>query len=478
MTTAAVSTRPRVVIVGGGIGGLAAALDVLVALPSASVTVLEGSERLGGKLRLDAVAGHLVDVGAESMLALRPEGTDLVARLGVGAELVTPATTAASIWSRGALRPMPAATLMGVPTDPESARGVLTGAEVERLRAERPWGGGAVSADVSVGDYVWARLGQAVVDRLVEPLLGGVYAGHASRLSLQATMPVLWERATRGESLLTPPTTGDAPRPPFAGLRGGVGRLPDLLADELRSRGALLRTGAVVRALERTASGWRLVLGSAADPEVLEADAVLVCVPAAPAARLLAPHAPSAASVLGDVESASTAVVTLAVERSGLAELPGSGFLVPPVEGRTIKASTFSANKWAWTGEVSDEVVHLRASIGRAREESVLQRADDDLVAVSVAEVGEALGRPLTRVVDAHVQRWGGGLPQYAVGHVDAVASVRADVARVPGVQVAGATYDGVGIPAVIASARRAALATVAHLQSSTTVSTSSGAPV
>ena len=464
MTTAAVSTRPRVVVVGGGIAGLSAALDVLAALPSASVTVLEGSDRLGGKLRLDTVAGHLVDVGAESMLALRPEATDLVARLGADAELVTPATTAASIWTRGELRPLPAATLMGVPTDPDSARGVLTDDEVERLRAEQPWPGGALASDVSVGDYVGARLGRAVVDRLVEPLLGGVYAGHASRLSLQATMPVLWERATRGESLLAP-RTGGVPRPPFAGLRGGVGRLPALVADELRSRGAELRTGAVVRGLERTASGWRLVVGSAAAPEVIEADAVLVCLPPAPAARLLASHAPVAARLLGDVETASSAVVTLAVERAGLGELPGSGFLVPPVEGRTIKASTFSFRKWAWTGEVSAEVVHLRASLGRAREEAVLQHDDAELVAVSVAEVGQALGRPLPRVVDAHVMRWGGGLPQYAVGHVDAVASVRADVARLPGLEVAGAAYDGVGIPAVIASAGRAATAVVAHLR-------------
>lgn len=491
MPQQAPATRPHVVVVGGGIAGLTAALELLDALPTARVSVLEGSDRLGGKLRLERVGGHLVDVGAESVLAVRPEATELVHRVGGGEDLVTPATTSASVWSRGALTPMPAATLMGVPTDPDSARGVLTDDEVARLRAEQPWPGGVLDHDVSVGDYVGARLGRAVVDRLVEPLLGGVYAGHAARLSLRATMPVLWERATRGETLLSPRTddtasgpprasgtsaAGDASRPPFAGLRGGVGRLPALVADELRSRGALLRTGAVVRALERTASGWRLVLGSAADPEVLEADAVLLCVPAAPAARLLAPHAPHAASLLGAVETASTAVVTLAVERSGLGELPGSGFLVPPVEGRTIKASTFSANKWAWTGAVSDEVVHLRASVGRAREESVLQRADRDLVAVSVAEVGEALGRPLTRVVDAHVQRWGGGLPQYAVGHVDTVASVRGDLERVPGVEVAGATYDGVGIPAVVASARRAALSTVAHLQSSTTLSTPSGA--
>lgn len=473
MSSAVVSTGPRVLVVGGGIAGLTAALDLLDALPSARVTVLEGSDRLGGKLRLDDVAGHLVDVGAESMLALRPEATDLVARVGADAELVTPATTAASVWSRGALRALPAATLMGVPTDPESARGVLTDDEVDRLRAERPWPGGILTTDVSVGDYVSARLGRAVVDRLVEPLLGGVYAGHAARLSLQATMPVLWDRATRGESLVAPRTgatasgvggTAGPPRPPFAGLRGGVGRLPGLMADELRSRGVVLRTGAVARGLERTASGWGVVVGSAAAPEMIEADAVLVCLPPAPAARLLAPHAPVAARLLGDIETASSAVVTLAVERHGLVEPPGSGFLVPPVEGRAIKASTFSFRKWAWTGEVSDEVVHLRASLGRAREEAVLQRDDAELVAVSVAEVGEALGRPLPRVVDAHVQRWGGGLPQYAVGHVDAVASVRADVARLPGLEVAGAAFDGVGIPAVIASAARAAQATVDHL--------------
>ena len=481
MPLQAPATRPHVVVVGGGVAGLTAALEVLDSLSSVRVSVLEGSDRLGGKLRLESVAGHLVDVGAESVLAGRPEGTDLVRRVGGAADLVTPATTSASVWSRGALTPLPRATLMGVPTDPDAARGVLTDDEVTRLRDEQPWpggvdGSGAVTEDVSVGDYVAARLGPAVVDRLVEPLLGGVYAGHASRLSLRATMPVLWERATHGESLLSPrtgatasdhasrnghaPRHGDGPpaRPPFAGLRGGVGRLPALLADALAARGASLRTRATVRALECTASGWRLVVGSAANLEVVEADAVVLCVPPAPAARLLAAHAPTAAGLLGAVETASTAVVTLAVERTGLGELPGSGFLVPPVEGRTIKAATFSASKWAWTGALSDDVVHLRASVGRAREEAVLQRDDADLVAVSVAEVGAALGRPLPHVVDAHVQRWGGGLPQYAVGHVDAVAAVRADVDRVPGLEVAGATYDGVGIPAVIASARRAAV--------------------
>jgi oxygen-dependent protoporphyrinogen oxidase len=496
MPVTAVDTRPHVVIVGGGIAGLAAALEVLDAMPTAEVTVLEGSERLGGKLRLERVAGHTVDVGAESLLAVRPEAVDLATRVGAEADLVTPATTSASVWSRGALRPMPRATLMGVPTDPESARAVLTDDEVDRLRREREWPGGVVAEDVAVGEYVGRRLGQAVVDRLVEPLLGGVYAGHASRLSLRATMPVLWDRAMRGESLLTPQPDGTAsgrlaasdgapapdglpasdrsvgsvaPRPVFAGIRGGVGRLPTLVADELRTRGATVRMGIVVRGLERAGERWRLVLGSAASPRAIQADAVILCLPPAPAARLLGPHAATAARLLREVETASTAVVTLAVERAGLMDLPGSGFLVPPVEGRAIKASTFSANKWAWTDELSGEVVHLRASLGRAREEAVLQREDGDLVAAAVVEIGAALGRPLTRVVDAHVQRWGGGIPQYAVGHVDAVASIRADVHRVPGLEVAGATYDGVGVPAVVASATCAARATVQHLSTAAT---------
>ncbi len=474
MSSAPVTTRPHVAVVGGGIAGLTAALEVLDLVPDAHVTLLEAGDRFGGKLRLDPVAGLLVDVGAESLLATRPEALDLARRVGVAeADLVTPATTSASVWSRGALHPMPRATLMGVPTDPAAARGVLSDTEVERAAAEQPWPGGSVDGDVSVGEYVSRRLGRAVVDRLVEPLLGGVYAGHADRLSLHATMPVLWERAVRGGSLLTPaPERAPAPdgsrRPPFAGIRGGVGRLAGELVEVLRTRGVLLRTGAVVRGLERADGRWRLVVGSAADPVAVEADAVVLAVPPTPASRLLADLAPAASRALGEVETASMAVVTLAVRRDGLGELPGSGFLVPPVEGRAIKASTFSSAKWEWVGGLSSDVVLLRASLGRAREETVLQRDDADLVTLAVADVGEALGRPLPPVVDHHVQRWGGGLPQYAVGHVERIASVRADVAGLAGIEVAGATYDGVGVPAVIASAVAAARGVTTHLTTST----------
>lgn len=457
----------RVVVVGGGMAGLAAAHTLVISGAGLQVTVLEGSDRVGGSLRQEAVAGHQVDVGAEAMLAVRPEGIDLVRGIGLGERLVAPATTAAQVWSRGRLWALPRASLMGIPGDPRAAAGILSDDEIGRALAEQDWPGGPLTEDVSVGEYVSTRLGQAVVDRLVEPLLGGVYAGHASRLSLEATMPAVYAAACAGDSLSgvaaaaatraasVSPT--EPPRPPFIGMSGGVGALPGDLTAYLTRRGAQVRTQAMVRGVERTEGGWCVVVGSAADPETVEADAVVIALPPAPAARLLAPHAPLAATDLAEIETASSAVVTLALPRAAVPALTGSGFLVPPVDGRAIKASTFSSSKWAWTGALAPELVFLRGSIGRAREEAQLQRSDGDLVDVVVREIGEAIGTALPVPVDAHVQRWGGAIPQYAVGHRARVQRVRARVAAVPGVSVCGAAYDGVGIPAVIASAQRAA---------------------
>jgi oxygen-dependent protoporphyrinogen oxidase len=254
-----------------------------------------------------------------------------------------------------------------------------------------------------------------------------------------------------------------------------VGRLAEVLTESLRLRGVTIRSSTIVRELHHEPhhepgalrGAWSVVVGPQPRPERLEADAVVVAVPAAPASRLLAPHQPEAARALREIGYASMAIVTLAVGADGrdAVPLPGSGFLVPAVEGRTIKASTFSSSKWQWTAAAADDLSFLRASVGRFGETSDLQRPDDELVAIAVAEVSEALGHQLPRVVDSHVQRWGGALPQYTVGHVDRVARIRAAVAGVPGLELAGAAYDGVGIPACIASGRSAAQAVVTHLQ-------------
>ena len=439
-----------VVVVGGGVAGLVAARDL--AASGREVLLLEGSPRVGGKLRTAEVAGLTVDVGAEAMLARRPEGIDLARELG--AEVVHPTAATSGVWSRGALRELPR-SLMGVPFDHDqlAASGVLSPEGL--ARAARETGTEAdVADDVSVGDLVASRLGDEIVDRLVEPLLGGVYAGHARHISAAAAVPQLLAMARRGSLLEQASAVPASVAPVFATLPGGMGRLPGLVRD---GGGFEVRTSATVRALRRTPSGWALTVGPTTHPETVEAAAVVLATPAAPTARLLAGDVPDAAAELAGIDAASVAVVSLAFRAEDLPDalFERSGFLVPPVEQRTIKASTFSFAKWGWVRDLDPDVVVLRTSLGRHGEEATLQAADDGLVRVSLADLA-AMAGITARPVDSHVQRWGGALPQYAVGHLDRVARIRAAVARQPGLAVCGAAYDGVGIPAVIGSARRA----------------------
>ncbi|WP_020145575.1 protoporphyrinogen oxidase [Terracoccus sp. 273MFTsu3.1] len=449
-----------VAVIGGGISGLAAAWELSRPGADVSVTVLEGSDRLGGKLRLEDVGGARIDVGAESVLARRPEALALIEELGV-AELTThPGPAGASIVSRGRRWPMPRGTVMGVPADPESVRGLLTDDEVARLAHEQV--DGRVVGDVSVGDLVDARLGRAVTDRLVEPLLAGVYAGHAREISAEQAVPVLAAAAHEGRPLLdvaraaaeaaaTGPMAG---RPVFASLVGGLGTLPEVLERELVAAGVRVRRGAVARGLRRDGDGWVVSTGPTTDVVEERFDAVVLAAPAAPASRLLREVAPGAAGALAAVEYASMAIVTFALEGAAPPVLDGSGFLVPPTESLTIKASTFSSVKWPWLAGAHPERTFLRASVGRHREEAELQRSDDELVAVALADLRTVLGPGVPAPVAAHVQRWGGGLPQYAVGHRSRLAPTRR---LPPGLALCGAAYDGVGIPACIASGRAAA---------------------
>ncbi|GAB3254292.1 protoporphyrinogen oxidase [Nocardioides dilutus] len=438
-------------VVGGGLAGLAAAR--FLQERGDDVVVLEASPETGGKLRRAEVGGVLVDVGAEAMLNRRPEGVELARELGLDIE--HPAVASSRIWTRGSLHPLPR-SLMGVPLDEEQLResGVLSDEGLQRALAEPGLPASDVADDVSVGALVDERFGPEVTDRLVEPLLGGVYAGHAREISARAAVPQLVDLATRGSVLAQSaqvPTTYDLPV--FAGIPGGMGGFTDALADTL-----VVRRGATVRELDRTPIGFVLTVGPTSAPELVEADAVVLATPAAPTARLLERLSPVAAAELAGIESASMVVVTFAFRAEDVTGLDdSSGFLVPPVDGRAIKASTFSFVKWGWARRAGAAagLVHLRTSLGRHREEAVLQRSDDELVAVSLAELAEAVGLT-ARPVDVHVQRWGGGLPQYAVGHLDRVARIRAAVAEVAGLAVCGAAYDGVGIPAVIASSRRA----------------------
>jgi len=490
------SRPPTVAIIGGGISGLAAAF--FLRDHGVTVTVLEGSPRLGGKLAVSEVGGVAVDEGAEALLARRPEGTDLIAAVGLAGRLELPGTTAAGIWTRGRLHPLPKRQFMGVPADVAELQssGILSDAGLARAREDLRLPVTPRDGDVSVGSYVGARFGPELVDRLVDPLLGGVYAGRSGELSFEATLGALAEASRQHRSLAeaaasllpapagpgSPPVTA---RPVFTTLSGGLGTLPPAVA--ARS-GATVRTGSMVRELARTAHPegecWRLTVGPTRAPEWLDADAVIIAVPGRPASRLLGavPGAAAAASALGEIEYASMAIVTLAYRAGAFPARPeGSGYLVPAVDGRPVKAVTFSTVKWPHLrgdpplagrpdGEThpssksaNGEIV--RCSVGRIGEEAVLQRDDTELAGLAAADLAAATG-VRGEPADVRVSRWGGALPQYTVGHVERVRRIRASVVGQPGLAVCGAVYDGVGIPACIASARLAADQVLAYLGS------------
>jgi oxygen-dependent protoporphyrinogen oxidase len=468
MTTPA--GRPVIAIVGGGIAGLAAAY--FLADSGAKVIVLEGSPRLGGKLAVSQIAGIAVDEGAEALLARRPEGTDLIRAAGLGGQLVQPGTTAAGIWTRGQLHPLPRRQFLGVPADlDELGRSqILSAAGLARARADLDLPATARTGDVSVAGYVAARLGRELVDRLVDPLLGGVYAGRSDELSFEATLPALAQAARRhrtlagaARSVLPAPGAPVAAVPAFTTLAGGLGTLPAAVA--ARS-GAEVRTRAMTRELARTASGWRLTIGSARAPELLDADAVILALPATPASRLLASASPVAAAALGEISYASMAIVTLAYPQAAFPAVPqGSGYLVPAIDGRAVKAVTFSSVKWPHLQAAGPQVLVVRCSVGRVGEEALLQRDDRELAAIAAADLEAATG-VRGAPADARVSRWGGGLPQYTVGHLERVARIRAGIAAQPGLAVCGAAYDGIGIPACIGSARLATGQVLAYLES------------
>ncbi|MFJ1748412.1 protoporphyrinogen oxidase [Streptomyces sp. NPDC088116] len=459
----------HVVVIGGGIAGLAAAHRLLGA--GIRVTLLEAGDRLGGKLRTGEIAGAPVDLGAESMLARRPEAVDLAQAVGLGELLQPPTATTSSVWTRGELRPMPKGHVMGVPGDPAALAGLLSAEGLARIAREPELAPTAIGDDVPVGEYVAERLGREVVDRLVDPLLGGVYAGDAYRISMKAAVPQLLDAARNHDSLLEGVRAVQAkaaPRQPggavFTGIEGGVGRLPGAVADAVRAAGGEILMETPVLGLTRPHSpegargasatgGWRI----RTDRRTLTADGVVLATPAWSASALLSDESPVASAELAEVEYASMALVTMAFRRRDLTTVPeGSGFLVPSVDGRTIKASTFSTRKWGWVADAAPDLFVLRTSIGRYGEEERLHHDDADLVDVSLHDLGEAVGLS-ARPVATEVTRWIAGLPQYPVGHQERVARVREAVAKLPGLRLCGAAYDGVGIPACIASARRAA---------------------
>ena len=452
-----------VVVVGGGITGLAAAWE-LSATPGRRVVVLEASDRLGGKLRTSPFAGlPAVDEGPDAFLARVPEAVALCRELGLGDDLVSPSTGKAWLWWGHRLHGLPAGLVLGVPSDLAGlARSRLLSWPAKARAAIEPVlpGLAARVSDDNLGALVRARFGDQVLERLVDPLVGGINAGDADHLSAKAAAPQILGVAGSSRSLLFGLRRQAAkapanPGPVFLAPTGGMGSIVERLVAGLQARGVELRTGVAVAAVEPAGSQWTV-----AD---VTADAVIVATPAFVAAPQLAAISADAARLLGAIPHASVAMVTLAYRDADVGRpLDGSGHLVPKPAQRALTACSWASTKWAhW--KLPGQAV-LRASLGRFGNEAAAHGTDDELVASAVADLTEPLALRADPTA-VRVTRWDRAFPQHTPGHLERVAEVEAALRRdAPGVWAVGAAHRGVGIPACIRQGRAAARDAMARL--------------
>ncbi|MCU1362694.1 MAG: protoporphyrinogen oxidase [Acidimicrobiaceae bacterium] len=470
-------SRASVVIVGGGISGLAAAWELTggVAGPHEStprIEVIEASDRVGGSLATASFAGRTIDLGADGFLARRPEAVQLVHELGLDDELEPINASGASIWLRGARHELPLGLVLGVPTNLSALlhfEGITWRAKLAARRDYYFPKRLKVGSDATIGDIVRTKLGRELSYQLIEPMIGGIQAGRIDQLSAKSVFPALLEAASRGGSLMKalrpngPASPGPQSEvvdnsPVFYSLTSGVGSLPRELARQLEQRGVVLRRGVPVTALRRTPAAaypWEVDTWHTTTP----ANAVVLATPAPVVGALLGSH-DHAIEELRQIDSASAAIITLALPREEIEVPPtGTGLLVPlDTEWRgegsmMVTAVTLLDRKWP--GRAREEDVVLRAHVGRSDDARWLEMSDNELV----HRVGDELSLLLPRFgspSESLVQRWPNGLPQYHVGHELRVERARAASARLA-VALCGNVYDGVGVPASIGSGRRAA---------------------
>ncbi len=451
MTTLGLDSK--VTVVGAGLTGLTTALTLFH--QDVDVVLLEADDHVGGKILTSHVRGTSIDAAADAFLVRESHMTDLCEQLNLTQDLVAPATGAAKIWFRGALRPLPKRQYLGVPLDLDDlkASGLLSPEGLERAAQDLTAPADAPSADESAGSLIRRRLGDEVMDRLVGPLLGGINAGDADRLSLQGGVPQLAAAATHDPSLIRSigkhlKAAGRDPSDPiFMGHPNGTGQIVDALETRLKGR---IRLGCPVERIEQHGNRWRLH----ADGE-FDADAVVLTTPSFASAKLLGTQAPRTAAMLEQLEYASVVMVTFAFASNQIDRFEGSGFLVARTEGLLMSACSWASSKWAHLGEGPTEF--LRVSAGHAGDTRALTMSDADLEEKLLEELAWVAGVS-AKPTEVRVTRWPNSFPQYPPGHLEWVAGVEAALAdEAPGVTVAGAAYRGLGLPACVHQGRRAA---------------------
>mgnify|MGYP005812467299 CR=1 FL=1 len=441
-------TSPSYCVVGGGISGLTAAYRLRAAVgDDAAITLFDPGDRLGGILRTETVGGQTMDLGAEAFILRRPEMPALLAELGLSGRQLVSTGARPLIYSQQKLHPLPTGTVVGIPSSAASVAGLVDEATVARIEAEpgRPldWRPGG---DPATAELVGERFGEQVVARSVDPLLSGVYAGSSATIGLRAAAPGVAAALDRGATSLTdavrqalPPASGG---PVFGALDGGYQVLLDALVERARPH----RVRAAVQRLEPAGPGWSLLDDAGAR---WHADAVILAVPAPRVARLVADVAPSSAAAAGRITSASSVVVALAVPDD--TPFPQcSGVLVATGEPLRSKAITLSSRKWGARGDTQ----LLRLSFGRCGDDVATSISDDELLGWALSDLVDVFGLAVDPV-DARVQRWIEAMPQYGPGHAELVAEIRGGLP--PTLAVAGSYLDGIGVPACVGAAGRAA---------------------
>ncbi len=462
--------RRRAVVVGGGITGLSAAYEFHRS--GWSVEVYEATGRWGGKILSSPVGDELVDAGPDAVLARADAGRELVEQLGLGPELTHPiAPKPAYIHLDDQLHVLPGGTVLGVPVDPVALDGteLISDTGRRRVAEDLTMAPTDTSDDMTIGALCRRRLGDELTDRLIDPLVGGINASNVDRLSLRAAAPLLAQAMSEHGSLIRGlgkmyPTigatlggdrsgpadgahvtdggadgassaAGSRTPPVFFSLTGGVIRLVERLVEELPDQG--LHLDHPVSSLD--------TLGP-------PPDAMVIATPAATTTQLLG-HLPSIERHLGRIPHAGVSQVTVAVP--GQPPLDASGILFPRVGGTVLTAATWLSSKWPHYQQERRAMIRLTS--GRLDDERAANLDDATLASTLLAELDRAV--PLVAEPSAvRVHRWPAALPQYEVGHLDRVAEMRHEVLRLASrVRLAGATYDGIGIPACIAGGRQAA---------------------
>ncbi|MGO9584295.1 MAG: protoporphyrinogen oxidase [Acidimicrobiales bacterium] len=508
-----------VVVVGGGISGLGAARvlaggPVTVRQPHGGadsrqgaeagagvrpggadleVVVIESDYRFGGKILSSEFRGRPVDLGPDNFLTRNPSAAELSRQLGIGEDLVAPATSSASVVARGRLHPLPAGLVLGLPPDLlvlarsriVSARGlaraaldlVPLGKSISAASLGLPpepaapgrvatpgWTSDPGGPEWSAASILERRLGRELVERLVDPLLGGINAGGLDHLSLTVVAPqvaqaLVGHRSVTGalrqmmrDRPAPSPAESARSRPFFLGMRGGLGRIVEELVSDLQARGVKLQTGRTVTGLRRTKDRYEL---ATTDGTVL-ADGVVLATPGHVSARLLVEDAPAAAAELGSIPHSSVALVTLAWASGAIGRLPqGSGFLVPRREGHIITGCTFLSAKWPYVAAPGEVVI--RASTGRYGDERSFSMSDEELTDAVLGELRMVIGAAAPPLASL-VQRWPRAFPQYLPGHLGKIERARAALSELPAIELAGPSLGGIGIPACLTSGERAAL--------------------